>query len=78
MAKLARTGGEAAAVTVRIARAATGKDKIAFCGYHGWHDWYLSANILNKNNLQSHLMGGLEAKGVPKNLKKIHPCVAGS
>ncbi len=69
MSKLAKTGGEAAAVAVRIARVASGKDKIAFCGYHGWHDWYLSANINNKNNLQSHLMGGLEAKGVPKNLK---------
>ncbi len=69
MAKLARTGGEAAAIAVRIARAASGKDKVAFCGYHGWHDWYLSSNISNKNNLQSHLMGGLEAKGVPKDLK---------
>tara|TARA_A100001015_G_scaffold311538_1_gene414983 strand:+ start:1834 stop:3864 length:2031 start_codon:yes stop_codon:yes gene_type:complete len=69
MAKLAKTGGEASAMAVRIARAATGKDKIAFCGYHGWHDWYLSANIKNKNNLSNHLMGGLEAKGVPKSLK---------
>ena len=68
MAKLAKTG-EASAMAVRIARAATGKDKIAFCGYHGWHDWYLSANIKNKNNLSSHLMGGLEARGVPKNLE---------
>ena len=56
-------------MAVRIARAASGKDKIAFCGYHGWHDWYLSANIKNKNNLSSHLMAGLEAKGVPKHLK---------
>jgi len=69
MARLARTGGEASAVAVRIARAASGKDKIAFCGYHGWHDWYLSANIGKNNNLQTHLMGGLEANGVPKNLK---------
>ena len=69
MAKLAKTGGEASAMAVRIARAATGKDKIAFCGYHGWHDWYLSANILNKNNLSPHLMEGLDARGVPKNLK---------
>ena len=66
MARLARTGGEASAMCVRIARAASGKEKIAFCGYHGWHDWYLSANIKNKNNLQPHLMGGLEANGVPK------------
>jgi glutamate-1-semialdehyde 2,1-aminomutase len=69
MARLARTGGEASAIAVRIARAASGKDKIAFCGYHGWHDWYLSANIGKNNNLQTHLMGGLEATGVPKNLK---------
>ena len=69
MGRLARTGGEASAVAVRIARAASGKDKIAFCGYHGWHDWYLSANIGKNNNLQTHLMGGLEANGVPKNLK---------
>ena len=69
MAKLAKTGGEASAMAVRIARAASGKDKIAFCGYHGWHDWYLSANIKNQNNLSSHLMAGLEAKGVPKHLK---------
>jgi len=69
MARLARTGGEASAVAVRIARAASGKDQIAFCGYHGWHDWYLSANIEKKDNLQNHLMSGLEANGVPKNLK---------
>ena len=69
MAKLGRTGGETSAMCVRIARAASGKEKIAFCGYHGWHDWYLSANIKNKNNLQSHLMGGLEANGVPRSLK---------
>lgn len=45
MVRLARTGGEANAIAVRIARAASGKEKVAFCGYHGWHDWYLSANI---------------------------------
>ena len=33
------------AMAVRIARAATGRDKVAFCGYHGWHDWYLAANL---------------------------------
>ena len=43
--KTARTGGEIMSVAVRIARAATGKSKILFCGYHGWHDWYLSANL---------------------------------
>ncbi len=45
MARFVRSGGEAVAVAVRIARARTKRDKIAFCGYHGWHDWYLSANL---------------------------------
>ena len=43
--KFTRTGGEAAAVAVCAARAVTGNDKIAICGYHGWHDWYLSSNL---------------------------------
>ena len=67
--RFARTGGEAAAIAVRIARAATGRDKIAICGYHGWHDWYLSANLSNSKNLNSHLMNNLPIKGVQKNLK---------
>ena len=49
MVKYARTGGEANAIAVRIARAFTGKDKIAICGYHGWHDWYLASNLSSKN-----------------------------
>ena len=69
MARLARTGGEANAIAIRIARAASGKDKVAICGYHGWHDWYLSANLGNDNNLGNHLLPGLSPKGVPKNLK---------
>ena len=67
--RLFRTGGEASAAAVRIARAATGRSKVAFCGYHGWHDWYLSANLKYKNNLGAHLMSGLEPNGVPKELK---------
>ena len=67
--RFTRTGGEAAAIAVRIARAATGKDKIAICGYHGWHDWYLSANISNSENLNSHLMKNLPIQGVQKKLK---------
>ena len=50
MVKFARTGGEINSIAVRIARAASGKNKVAFCGYHGWHDWYLSANIANKKS----------------------------
>ena len=71
MIKLARTGGEANAIAIRIARAACAprKQNIAICGYHGWHDWYLSANIKNKKNLDKHLLTGLSTKGVPNNLK---------
>ena len=68
MAKFARSGGEINSMAVRIARSYTGKSKIAFCGYHGWHDWYLSANIDDKKNLDSQLMAGLSPVGVPKEL----------
>ena len=68
MVKLARTGGEANAVAVRIARAASGKDNVAFCGYHGWHDWYLATNIKKNKNLNEHLLKNLPIEGVPKNL----------
>ena len=66
MVRLARTGGEANAVAIRIARAASGRDKIAICGYHGWHDWYLSSNLESSENLSGHLLSGLNPKGVPK------------
>ena len=68
MVRFTRSGGEANSVAIRIARAATNRTKVAFCGYHGWHDWYLSANLKNKDNLSSHLLEGLSTKGVPKNL----------
>lgn len=66
--RYARTGGESMVVAVRIARAVTGRDKIAFCGYHGWHDWYLAANIGTENALGEHLLPGLSPVGVPKGL----------
>ena len=67
--KFARTGGEAMAIAVRIARAFTGKDKIAFSGYHGWCDWYLAANLSGENNLKDHLLPGLSPLGVPQGLR---------
>ena len=70
MVRFGRTGGETAAISVRIARAASGKDKVAVCGYHGWHDWYLAANISSNKNLDGHLLPGLDPKGVPKSLSK--------
>jgi glutamate-1-semialdehyde 2,1-aminomutase len=69
MARFARSGGEANAIAIRIARAASGRDKVAICGYHGWHDWYLSANLGDEKSLDGHLLPGLEANGVPRNLK---------
>jgi glutamate-1-semialdehyde 2,1-aminomutase len=73
MARFARTGGEANAISIRIARAATGRDGVAICGYHGWHDWYLAAN-LQGDQLDGHLLAGLDPGGVPKNLSgSVHP-----
>ena len=66
--KFCRTGGESMSIAARLSRAYTKKDKILFCGYHGWHDWYLSANLSSKK-LNEHLLPGLEPLGVPKGLK---------
>lgn len=67
--RFARTGGESLTIAVRIARAQTKRDKIAFCGYHGWHDWYLSANLGMENGLEGHLLPGLSPVGVPRGLR---------
>jgi glutamate-1-semialdehyde aminotransferase len=69
--RFARTGGEAMAVAVRIARARTRRDRVAFCGYHGWHDWYLAANVTaagEEDHLGEHLLAGLSPAGVPRQL----------
>ncbi len=66
--RYAKAGGEAMALASRIARAYTKKDIILFCGYHGWHDWYLSANLANKNALNDQHIAGLEPLGVPSGL----------
>lgn len=73
-ARFTRAGGESMVVAVRIARAFTGRDKVAICGYHGWHDWYLAANLPTSDNdqqadhLTGHLLPGLEPRGVPTNM----------
>jgi len=67
--RFAKTGGEAVTVALRIARACTKKTKIAFCGYHGWHDWYLSANLNDEEGLGGQLLPGLSVDGIPKELK---------
>lgn len=76
--RYARAGGEALAAAVRIARASTGRSKIAFCGYHGWQDWYLAANLTDEtpdssveatdDPLAGHLLAGLDPAGVPREL----------
>jgi glutamate-1-semialdehyde 2,1-aminomutase len=69
MVRFARSGGEANAIGIRIARAASGREKVAICGYHGWHDWYLAANLGDDKNLAGHLLPGLEPNGVPEELR---------
>ena len=63
--RFTRTGGETCAVAVRIARATTGRDLVAFCGYHGWSDWYIAANLGGEDKLDGQLLPGLEPAGVP-------------
>ena len=68
MVRYAKGGGEACAIAIRIARGATGRDKVLFCGYHGWHDWYLAANLAEDAHLDEHLFPGIEPLGVPQAL----------
>ncbi len=68
-ARFARTGGEVCAAAVRIARATTGRDIVAVCGYHGWQDWYLAANLGENDALKGHLLPGLSPDGVPSALR---------
>ena len=70
-ALFARTGAEANAIALRLARAYSKKDEVAICGYHGWHDWYLSSNLNNKKNLDQILLPGLSTIGIPKKLEGI-------
>ena len=69
MVRYARSGGEALAIAVRIARAKTRREIILFSGYHGWSDWYLAANLGGKDGLKGQLMPGLDPAGVPKGLE---------
>lgn len=64
--RYARTGGEIAAVSVRIARATTGRDLVAICGYHGWTDWYLAGSLTDDEGLE---FDGFNPLGVPNALK---------
>jgi glutamate-1-semialdehyde aminotransferase len=69
MVRFGRPGGEAMAMAIRLARAYSGREIVAFCGYHGWHDWYLAANLETLENLKDHLLPGLDPTGVPPSLE---------
>lgn len=68
MVRYCKGGGEANTIAVRIARGVTGRDKVLFCGYHGWHDWYLAANLESDEVLDTHLLPGISPQGVPQGL----------
>jgi glutamate-1-semialdehyde 2,1-aminomutase len=70
MVRYARGGGEILSVAIRTARAHTKRDMVAFSGYHGWTDWYLAANLGASDNLDGHLLPGLDPSGVPRSLRE--------
>jgi len=57
MVRFVKTGSEADAAAVRVARAATGRDEILVCGYAGWHDWYAITTP--------------RSKGIPKDFSRL-------
>jgi glutamate-1-semialdehyde aminotransferase len=40
--RFSKTGADVTSAAIRLARAYTGRDEVLCCGYHGWHDWYIS------------------------------------
>jgi glutamate-1-semialdehyde 2,1-aminomutase len=55
MVRFGKNGSDATSAAIRLARAFTGRDRIAVCGYHGWHDWYIGSTT--------------RAKGVPSGVQ---------
>ncbi|HMN16134.1 MAG TPA: aminotransferase class III-fold pyridoxal phosphate-dependent enzyme [Ignavibacteriaceae bacterium] len=51
--RYSRGGADVVSGAVRVSRAYTGKNKVLCCGYHGWHDWYISVTDRNKGIPQS-------------------------
>ncbi|ACF14543.1 aminotransferase class-III [Chloroherpeton thalassium ATCC 35110] len=48
MVRYSKTGADVTSAAIRLARAYTGRTKVLCCGYHGWHDWYISVTDRNK------------------------------
>jgi len=57
MVRFAKNGSDATTAAIRLSRAYTGREEIAFCGYHSWQDWYIGSTSMNK--------------GVPKGVAKL-------
>jgi glutamate-1-semialdehyde 2,1-aminomutase len=47
MVRFGKNGSDATSAAIRLARAYTGRDRLAVCGYHGWHDWYIGSTSRN-------------------------------
>ena len=47
MARFGKNGSDVTTGAIRLARAVTGRDHVAVCGYHGWHDWYIGSTTKN-------------------------------
>lgn len=45
MVRFGKNGSDATAGAIRLARAVTGRDRVAVCGYHGWQDWYIGSTV---------------------------------
>ena len=43
MVRFGKNGSDATTAAIRLARAVTGREKVAVCGYHGWQDWYIGS-----------------------------------
>jgi glutamate-1-semialdehyde aminotransferase len=46
--RFSKTGADATSAAIRLARAYTGRNKVLCCGYHGWHDWYITVTDRNR------------------------------
>ena len=55
--RFGKNGSDATAAAIRVARAYTGRDRVAVCGYHGWQDWYIGSTSRDK--------------GVPNSVKEL-------
>lgn len=55
--RISKTGADVTSAAIRVARAFTGRSKVLCCGYHGWHDWYISVTSRNS--------------GIPKEIREL-------